>query len=182
MFEQSDQPIIQPDPSNEGSITNEIPERRRVARYSFIAVAEVCELRSQTRVAGRCSDLSLGGCYVDTLAPFPVGSAVRITIQHDSREFQALAVVAYSHPSMGMGIKFTEIKPESRNVLRYWVADLSGEPIPKPETVEAPSSMIQSNDDDSNFRLVLNELITLLVRRKVITEMEGAELLFRAFR
>ncbi|HEX3377811.1 MAG TPA: PilZ domain-containing protein [Candidatus Acidoferrales bacterium] len=182
MFEQSDQHLIPPDPSNEGSITNEIPERRRVARYSFIAVAEVCELRSQTRVAGRCSDLSMGGCYVDTLAPFPVDAAIRISMQHDSREFQALAVVAYSHPSMGMGIKFTEMKPEFKNVLHYWVADLSGEPIPKPETFEEPSSVIQSSDADSNIRLVLNELVTLLVRKKVITEMEGAELLFRAFR
>ena len=182
MFEQSDKHTIRPDPSKEESLTNEIPERRRMVRYSFIAVAEVCEVRSQTRVAGRCSDLSMGGCYVDTLAPFSVNSAVRITIQHDSIELQALAVVAYCHPSMGMGIKFTEITPEFRNVLRYWVADLSGEPIPKPETVEAPSSMIQSDDADSNIRLVLNELITLLVRKKVITEIEGAELLFRAFR
>ncbi|HTC62499.1 MAG TPA: PilZ domain-containing protein [Candidatus Saccharimonadales bacterium] len=182
MFEQSDQPIIHPDPSNEGSLTNEIPERRRLARYSFSAVAEAFELRSQARVTGRCSDLSMGGCYVDTMAPFAVDSTLRITIQHDSREFQSLATVSYCHPSMGMGIKFTETKPEFRSVLRYWVADLSGEPIPKPETVEAPSSMIQSSDADSNIRLVLNELITLLVRRKVITEMEGAELLFRAFR
>ena len=182
MFEQSDKPIIQPEPSNESSITKEIPERRTEVRYSFIAVAEVYEIRSQTRVAGRCSDLGMGGCYVDTMASFPVDSALRITIHHDSREFQSLAIVAYSHPSMGMGIKFTEMKPEFRNVLRYWVADLSGEPIPKPEIVEEPPSVLPSIDADSNMRLVLNELITLLVRRKVISEKEGGELLFRAFR
>jgi hypothetical protein len=181
MFEQSDKPIIQPDPSNEGSITKEIPERRTEARYSFIAVAEAYEIRSQARVAGRCSDLGMGGCYVDTLAALPVDSAIRITIHHDSREFQSLAIVAYSHPSMGMGIRFTEMKPEFRNVLRYWVADLCGKPILTPETVEAPSGTLPSTDADFNMRLVLNELITLLVRRKVITEKEGAELLFRTF-
>jgi hypothetical protein len=98
MFEQSDKPIIQPEPSNESSITKEIPERRTEVRYSFIAVAEVYEIRSQTRVAGRCSDLGMGGCYVDTMTSFPVDSALRITIHHDSREFQSLAIVAYSHP------------------------------------------------------------------------------------
>jgi hypothetical protein len=182
MFEQSDQSMIHPDPSNEESQNIEIPERRRMERYSFSAVAEAFELRSQARVAGRCSDLSMGGCYVDTLAPFAVESTLRISIHHDSREFQALAVVAYSHPSMGMGIRFTEMETVSRNVLHYWVADLCGEPIPKPETAETPSTMNSTNDADSNIRLVLNELITLLVRKKVITEMEGAELLFRAFR
>ncbi|HWF14444.1 MAG TPA: PilZ domain-containing protein [Candidatus Acidoferrales bacterium] len=182
MSDQSDKPISLPEPVIEGLPTADIPERRRVTRYSFIAVAEVFDIRSQTRLEGRCSDLSMGGCYVDTLAPFPIDSALRVTIQHDSREFQAMAVVTYCHPSMGMGIKFTEIEPEFRNVLCYWVVDLCGEPIPKPEPTEAPSSVGQSIDADSNMRLVLNELVTLLVRKKIITEMEGAELLFRALR
>ena len=182
MSDRSDKPISLPAPAGEGLSTADIPERRRLARYSFIAVAEVFDIRSQTRLAGRCSDLSMGGCYVDTLAPFPIGSVLRVTIQHDSCEFQAMAVAAYCHPSMGMGIKFTEIEPEFRNVLRYWVADLCGEPIPKPKSTEAPSSIGQSSDAESNMRLVLNELITLLVRKKTITEMEGAELLFRALR
>jgi PilZ domain len=182
MSDQSEKPVMPPGRAMDILAAADIPERRRMARFSFIATAEVYELRSQTRVAGRCSDLSMGGCYVDTLSPFPVDSALRIVIQHDSREFQAMAVVAYSHISMGMGIRFTEIKPEFRNVLRYWVGDLSGEPIPKIEPEKAPSSMLPSSDEDSNMRLVLNELITMLVRKKVITEMEGAELLFRALR
>ena len=180
MSEQSEKSITLPDSANEGSLTTNTPERRSEVRYPFIATAEVIELRSQTRVTGRCSDLSEGGCY--TLAPFAADSAVRITIQHDSREFQANAVVAYAHPSMGMGIKFTEMKNEFRNLLRYWIADLTGEPIPEPIPAEAPPYSVHSNDSDSNFRLVLNELITFLVRKKIITEMEGAELLIRAFR
>lgn len=184
MSEQSDKPVVFPGASNQESVTAEIPERRKLARYSFIATAEAVELRSQTRVTGRCSDLSMGGCYVDTLAPFSVGSHLRINIQHDSREFQAKAVVAYAHPSMGMGITFTEVKEDSRDVLRFWIADLSGESIAEPEPVRTPAVAVSSVDSDSNshMRLVLNELITLLVRKKIITEMEGAELLFRALR
>jgi len=182
MSEPFEKPIVLPDSANEESLTAEIPERRRLARYSFIATAEVVELRSQTRVAGRCSDLSMGGCYVDTLSPLPIDSELRITIRHASSEFQATAVVAYAHASMGMGIRFTGMEAEFRNVLRYWIADLSGEPIPTPEPVEPPSGRVSSVDADSNMRLVLNELITLLVRKKIVTEMEGAELLIRGFR
>jgi len=182
MSDRSNKPISLPEHVIEELPTADIPERRKVARYSYIAVAEVFDTRSQTRLAGRCSDLSMGGCYVDTLAPFPIDSGIRVTIQHDSREFHAVAVVSYCHPSMGMGIKFTEIEPESRNVLCYWVADLRGEPIPEPASKQAPPSFVQSNDAVSNLRLVLNELVTLLVRKKIISETEGAELLFRALR
>jgi len=182
MSEQSNKPVVLPDSANGEALTTEISERRRTVRYAFIATAEVYELRSQTRVTGRCSDLSMGGCYVDTLAPFAIDSPLRISIQHNSREFRANAVVAYAHPSMGMGIAFKEIKAESTELLRFWIAGLTGEAIAEPEPVRAPTSSASSADSDSNMRLVMNELITLLVRKKIITETEGAELLFRALR
>ena len=182
MSEKSEKPAVFPGSASLEPISTEIPERRSAVRYSFIATAEAVELRSQTRVTGRCSDLSMGGCYIDTLAPFTVGAQLRITIQHDSREFQAKAVVAYAHSSMGMGIRFTEVRDDSRDVLRFWIAALNGEPIAEPEPVRAPAIAASSFESESNIRLALNELVTLLVRKKVITEMEGAELLFRAFR
>jgi hypothetical protein len=156
-------------------------ENRVKARYSFTASAEVYELKSQTRVAGRCSDLSLGGCYIDTLSPFAVGSAVRVRIKHDSLDFQATAVVAYAHASMGMGVAFTVIKPEHETILRQWIANLSGVPLPEPEAA-ATDPEFEAKEAESNFRLVLTELITLLVHNKIITEKEGAELLFQTFR
>lgn len=182
MAEQSEKPTVCPNPGIEGSTTAEIPERRKVIRYPFIATAEVTEIRTQASVTGRCSDLSEGGCYVDTLAPFLVNSVLRITIQHASREFRANAVAVYAHPSMGMGIKFTEIEPESINILCYWLADLRGEPIPAPTKVDVAPSRVSNDDADANVRMVLNELITILVRKKILTEIEGAELLFRTFR
>jgi hypothetical protein len=182
MFEKSDQPIVLPDSANQDSLTAEIPERRRMTRYSFIATAEVFDLRSQARVAGRCSDLSMSGCYVDTLAPLSVGSLLRINIRHDSHEFTASAVVVYAHPSMGMGVTFTDVKEDSRELLRFWIADLTGDSMAGPGPVKTPSVEISSARPEPQLRLVLNELITLLVRKKILTEAEGAELLMQAFR
>src|ERR1700674_2086468 len=132
MSERPDKPIAFPAPLTRESEERGGPERRRQVRYPFTAAAEVCEVRSQTRVAGRCSDLGTGGCYVDTLSPLAVGSAVRIRIERDLREFEAAAVVTYAHVSMGMGLAFTEIKREHKDVLRSWIADLSGEQTPEP--------------------------------------------------
>jgi hypothetical protein len=181
MSDRTDEPIFLPVPFPEGPAKNDIPERRVGVRYPFTAAAEVSELRSKARVTGRCSDLGNGGCYVDTLSPFPVGAAVRVRVERDHREFEAEAVVAYAHVQMGMGLAFTEIRREQQGVLRGWIAELSGE-----QPAEAAVSPAQTESEDlepnTNLRLVLNELITLLVRRKVITENEGTGLLRQMFR
>ena len=181
MPERSDMPIMFPAPLPEESAKTSGPERREQARFPFTAAAEVYELRSQTRVTGRCSDLGSGGCYVDTLIPFTVGAVVRVRIVRDSREFEAAAVVTYAHVQMGMGLMFTEIKREHHNVLRSWIADLSGEPPPEP----APSTTAPetgATEANANMRFVLSELIALLVRKKIITEIVGAGLLRQMFR
>ena len=181
MSERSDMPIVLPAPLREEPPKGSGPENRAQVRYPFTAAAEVYELRSQTRVTGRCSDLSSGGCYIDTLSPFTVGAVVRVRMERDLREFVATAVVAYAHVSMGMGLAFTEIKREYQDVLRSWLAILSGEQPPEPavSTTEPEAAAIDAN---ANMRLVVNELIVLLVRKKIITENEGSALLRQMFR
>lgn len=159
-----------------------IPHDRRTAlRYPFTAAAEIFDARTKACVSGRCSDLGLGGCYIDTFSQFPAGSAVAVRMARDNQEFQADAIVAYSQLQMGMGLTFTEIARDQQMLLRSWIAELAGEP--PAETVElasAPESLVTGGD--SGLRFVMNELITLLVRRKAISETEGAELLKHMFR
>lgn len=181
MSERSDTPIVLPAPLPEESAKSGGPERRGLVRFPFTAAAEVYELRSQTRVKGRCSDLGAGGCYVDTLIPFAVGAVVKVRIERNQCEFEAEAVVSYAHVQMGMGLAFTDIKREHQDVLRSWIAELSGEqaPQPAPSATEPETGAIET---DANMRLVLNELIYLLVRKKIITENEGTGLLRQMFR
>jgi hypothetical protein len=181
MSERSDVPITFPVPSGEERPKNGRPENRAQVRFPFTAAAEVYELRSETSVKGRCSDLSSGGCYVDTLIPFAVGAVVKVRIERDAREFEAAAVVAYALVQMGMGLSFTEIKPDHQDLLRSWIGELSGEQAPGPAgaTTESGAGVPDAN---ANLRLVLNELIYLLVRKNIITENEGAGLLSQMFR
>jgi hypothetical protein len=181
MSERSDVPIVLPTPSPEGPAKGGGIERRVQGRFPFTAAAEIYELRSQTRVTARCSDLGPGGCYVDTLSPFAVGAVVRIRLERDKREFEAAAVVTYALASMGMGLAFTGIKREHQVVLRSWLADLSGEQ-PAELAVSTTEPETETIDANANVRFVLNELITLLVRKKIITENEGTGLLRQMFR
>jgi len=46
-------------------------EKRRSPRYSFIASAELIEVKADVRIVSRVSELSLHGCYLDMMNPFP---------------------------------------------------------------------------------------------------------------
>jgi hypothetical protein len=101
------------------SMTNEL---RRAPRYSLTSVAEITDLRTGTRITAQTSDVSLVGCYVDTLNPLPAGTQVRIRITHENEVFASAGVVAYSSASMGMGIKFLKVQHDYLGVLRNWVS------------------------------------------------------------
>jgi hypothetical protein len=47
-------------------------ERRCAQRQPFIATAEVIDVRTGGRLSVRTTDLSTGGCYIDTVNPFPL--------------------------------------------------------------------------------------------------------------
>jgi hypothetical protein len=107
-----------------------IQERRRYQRFPFTATVEAVEIKSQARIEGRTSDVSLGGCYVDTTSSFSEGSIVKIRLTMGARSFEAEAKVVYSLVNMGMGLKFTNADLEHLCLLDKWVADLSREPLP----------------------------------------------------
>jgi hypothetical protein len=190
--ERHDMPIAFPSSSPAELAKSEGGENRKQIRFPFSAAAEINDVRSQARLTGRCSDLSAGGCYIDTLSPFATGTFVKIRMERQGREFVAAAVVAYAHASMGMGLTFTEMKRAHWDVLRSWIAELSGEqppePVlarpaaPEPPSEAAPSAETAAADSTASLRLVLNELIYLLVRKKIISEGEASGLLRQMFR
>jgi len=180
MSERSDKPVVVPSPSPENARTKSDSERRGGQRFPFTAAADVHDPYSEARLVGRCSDLSPGGCYVDTLSPFAVGSSVRVRMERDLREFEAAAIVAYAHVGMGMGLAFTEIKPEHQSVLDSWIAELSGEQPPDLRGA-APGLEAGLTAAIKNQRQVLEELVNLLVRKKLLSENERAGLLRQMF-
>jgi hypothetical protein len=153
-------------------------ERRRHQRFPFNATADIVEPRSNTHINGRTSDLGQGGCYVDTLSPFPAGTLVKIRISRESESFEAEAKVSYSVVGMGMGLAFTAIQPQHLKIFRKWIVDLGGTlpaeiGVPSPDHKEDGGSGELS---EGNSR-VLHELITALMRRGILAEAEGKEFL-----
>lgn len=176
MFDRTDKPPVLPAPGSGVSDRRQAPERRAQGRVAFTAAAQVYDLRLGTRVNGRCSDLSAGGCYIDTLTPLEVGAKVKVRIEHESRLLEASGVVAYAHLAMGMGVTFTEIEPEYREALRSWITSLGNGEAFEDAFPPAPAA---ERSEKENVRIILQELIRLLVRKEVLTDEEAARFLRR---
>ena len=98
--------------------------QRAVRRCPFVASAEVTELAGGAKLEARTSEIGLGGCYVDTLNPFPEGTLVQVRILKDDGAFETKAKVVYIQPSFGMGLAFIEMPPDQRTTLENWLLEL----------------------------------------------------------
>ena len=97
-------------------------EKRRTPRYIFFAAAELLEEKSDVRVASRVSELSLHGCYLDMMNPFPTDTAILLKIWTDENTvFQAKSSIIYSQPNMGAGVKFVDVDEKNLAVLQHWL-------------------------------------------------------------
>jgi len=99
-------------------------DRRDSKRVPLIVAVEVVETQSGTRLSARTSDVSLTGCYVDTLNPTPTGTEVRVKLTHNGKELDLLARVVYVSPRLGMGIRFDEsISSDQLAILGRWISE-----------------------------------------------------------
>src|SRR2546429_5926907 len=63
----------------------------------------------------------MGGCYLDMMNPFPMGTSVLVKISAGNDFFQAKAKIVYSQMNMGAGVVFQEFDQASRIVLERWM-------------------------------------------------------------
>jgi hypothetical protein len=99
-------------------------KERAVKRCPFVASVEVLELSTGTKLVARTSEIGLGGCYIDALTPFGIGTAVAIKIVRDQGSFHAKGRIVYADATFGMGLKFEGLDPEQRAILENWVAEI----------------------------------------------------------
>jgi CheY-like chemotaxis protein len=62
----------------------------------------------------KLTDLSLGGCYVETDAPFPERALVDLCLKTEELEVHTEGMVRVAHPGHGMGVEFPSRTAEQR--------------------------------------------------------------------
>ena len=89
----------------------------------------------------KLTDLSLGGCYVETESPFPEQSGIVLRLKAEDIEVQAEGMVRVMHPGFGMGIEFASGTAEQRQQVHSFIEFLTGRPGTEPELLISPRSL-----------------------------------------
>src|ERR1700675_4317758 len=100
----------------------EVKELRQNPRYSFSCDAEVIDIRGDTRITGRVTDIARKGCYVDTISPFAAGTLLAVKMKRGIQTFETQGSVVYT-VGLGMGLCFTVTEPPHSLLLEAWLAE-----------------------------------------------------------
>jgi DNA-binding response OmpR family regulator len=95
----------------------------------------------------KLTDLSLGGCYVQTTSPFPQSSAVDLCLRAVGMEIHADGLVRVMHPGHGMGIEFPARTEEQRKSVGEFIEFLTGQPGATPQLEISPRSLVANAVD-----------------------------------
>ena len=114
-----------------------------LAARAHDALPEEPDAASQCRL----TDLSLGGCYVQTESPFPQSSAVDLCLRAAGMEIHTDGLVRVMHPGHGMGIEFPARTEEQRKSVGEFIEFLTGQPGATPQLETSPRSLVANAVD-----------------------------------
>jgi CheY-like chemotaxis protein len=90
----------------------------------------------------KLTDLSLGGCYVETEAPFPERSLVDLGLKTGEMEVHTEGMVRVAHPGHGMGVEFPSRTAEQRAKVEDLINFLRNTPQTMLELNIAPRALV----------------------------------------
>ena len=139
-------------------------------RQPFSSEALVADSDANIRLRARCSDLSLKGCYVDTLNPFRTGTIVRVELRTADRVLEAVARVNSSHMGMGMGLCFQDLTPDQTSVLMNWLNNEPGRRMWVTNPLDA------AKQEESMHRTLAIDLIRHMLSKGILTKADISDI------
>ena len=97
----------------------------------------------------KLTDLSLGGCYVETESPFPERALVDLCLKAADIEIHADGIVRVMHPGSGMGVEFPSRTSAQRETVAHFIEFLTSRPGTMPELLISPKAIVA---DETQFR------------------------------
>jgi hypothetical protein len=148
-------------------------ERRDAQRYAFVCPADVIDLAGSTMISARTSDLSLHGCYIDTLNPLPVGTRVRLQLTKNNQRLEFRALVTACHVG-GMGLLFEQLTTAQQETVVSW---LEGTSSPAYEPFRGATPAAAPEGDPKKKSRFAVKLLQILERKGVLSHSEADQLL-----
>ena len=95
--------------------TQPLPDnRRQFARHKVSFPLELRDERVNTPLRVNATDVSGNGCYVETVMPLPIDTALRVDYWIDQERVTTSSLVRTRDPGVGMGIEFTGLTPAAQ--------------------------------------------------------------------
>lgn len=122
----------------------ELPAGMRETLDAWLKAHAQEALPEEPDPVSRCklTDMSLGGCYVETQSPFPQASAVDLCLKAAGMEIHTEGVVRVMHPAHGMGIEFPSRTEEQRKSVGDFIEFLTRTPGTMPLLEISPRSLM----------------------------------------
>ncbi len=98
--------------------------RRKFPRHRISFPLELRDERVNTPLRVNATDISGNGCYVETVMPLSVGTAVRVDFWIGEERMSPSAVVRTRDPGVGMGIEFTGMPEEAKKKFQAYLEKL----------------------------------------------------------
>jgi CheY-like chemotaxis protein len=124
----------------------------------------------------KLSDLSLGGCYVETESPFPEKARIQLCLKVEEVAVQVEGIVRAMHPGFGMGIEFASRTAEERAQVEQFIGLLTSRPGALPDLQIVPLALTAHDEaTTSNPESVEDPLLDLLRRHESLSQEEFLE-------
>jgi hypothetical protein len=134
-------------------------ERRHFTRFPCDLGMDMQVEDSDVSIFARCTDISRGGCYVETHSPISISTRLFVCLKTERLRVRALAEVRSCHPSMGMGLRFVQLGDDD---LQHLLEILQGLETTKtadvasgllPRLQESVQSLKRLNDDIARYTI-----------------------------
>jgi len=137
----------------------DVPESQAEQLKSWVAANTPETTPEETEPVSVCklTDLSLGGCYVETDAPFPELALVDLCLKAAGLEIHADGMVQVMHPGSGMGVEFPSRTNEQRETVAHFIEFLTSRPGTVPELLISPKSLLADASQFQNTNSSLDE-------------------------
>ena len=117
------------EPAGLGLLSVSSSDRRGRPRRACRLSADVHRRGSAVPQLCTLSDISTGGCYVETSAPFPAGTAVDIIVRTSRTKVRIQGKVQAMHRGYGMGVAFNLQTAEEREEVQRLIAHQVPDPM-----------------------------------------------------
>jgi hypothetical protein len=107
--------------------------RRSQQRFHCTGGVELRRNEGAPPVFGNLSDISLTGCYVETVSTLPAGTELLFMLRVRDTVVRGRAEVKTSHHAVGVGLVFLHMSKEDQQKLEFLIGTLAGSEELRPE-------------------------------------------------